>query len=197
MIAWINGLVMAFSVFLCSYFYVKSADPARLEEKIGEKAYTKCTQFRIIASAFMVVVAVTYVVFFFYPLPLPLLPRTFSWGWSTSVVIALLIAVLGGYLWVRGIIDAGEETLVVKKEHTLYKGIYEKLRHPQAVGEVTFWWVIAFVLNSPFLALFSLVWIPIFYGTCLAEEKDLIIRYGEEYAKYRESTGFVIPQRKQ
>lgn len=188
---------MAFSVFLCSYFYVKSAGPCRLEEKIGEKAYTTCTQFRVIASAFMVVVAVNYVVFFFYPLPLPLLPQTFPWGWSTSVVIALLIAVPGGYLWVRGIIDAGEETLVVKKEHTLYKGFYEKLRHPQAVGEVTFWWVLAFVLNSPFLALFSFVWIPIFYGMCLEEEKDLIIRYGEEYAKYRESTGFVIPRRKQ
>jgi protein-S-isoprenylcysteine O-methyltransferase Ste14 len=30
---------------------------------------------------------------------------------------------------------------------------------------------------------------------CLAEEKDLIIRYGKEYLEYRKNTGFIIPKR--
>ncbi|MBA7645814.1 hypothetical protein ES703_53573 [subsurface metagenome] len=37
---------------------------------------------------------------------------------------------------------------------------YILYRHPQAVGELPFWWVLAFLLHSPFLVLFSLVWIP-------------------------------------
>jgi methanethiol S-methyltransferase len=39
----------------------------------------------------------------------------------------------------------------------MYHGIYRRIRHPQAAGEVWFWWVFAFLLNSPFLALFSFI----------------------------------------
>lgn len=194
MIAWINLVVLAVSVFFCLYFYVKSAGPAALEKKIGEKAYTKCTHYRVGASVFMLIAAVTYVMYYFYPLSF--FPRTFPWSWWGSALIAGVIAVFGGYVWVRGMKDAGEETMFVKKEHTLYKGIYRKIRHPQAAGEVTYWWVIAFLLHSPFLVLFSFVWIPVFYVMCLAEEKDLIIRYGEEYIEYKRNTGFIIPKRK-
>jgi protein-S-isoprenylcysteine O-methyltransferase Ste14 len=91
--------------------------------------------------------------------------------------------------------DAGKETMIPEKEHTLYGGIYRYIRHPQALGEVTFWWVIAFLLHSPFLVLFSFVWLPIFAIACWAEERDLVIRYGQAYEEYRRNTGFVIPKR--
>ena len=97
-------------------------------------------------------------------------------------------------MWFRGMKDAGQETISVKKEHTLYGGIYQKIRHPQAAGEITFWWVIAFLLDSPFLALFSFIWIPIFCIMCWAEEKDLVIRYGEEYLEYKSNTGCIVPK---
>jgi len=53
--------------------------------------------------------------------------------------------------------DAGSETISPKKEHTLYKGIYNRMRHPQAVGETSYWWVFSFFLNSPFLVLISFI----------------------------------------
>jgi protein-S-isoprenylcysteine O-methyltransferase Ste14 len=84
--------------------------------------------------------------------------------------------------------------MVPKKEHTLYGGIYEKIRHPQAASELMMWWVMAFFLHSPFLALFSFVWVPIFCAVCLAEERDLVLRYGEAYEAYRQSTGFFFPK---
>lgn len=184
------------SIFSFLYFYVKSAGPAALEKKIGKKAYHICTCYRIISSLFMSIAFANYIVYYFYPLPVPL-PRTFPWSWWWSAAIAGIIAVLGGYIWVKGMKDAGEETMITKKEHTLYTGIYTKIRHPQAIGEITYWWVIAFVLHSPFLAVLSFVWIPVFYIMCVAEEKDLIIRYGEVYLKYKQNTGFLIPKRKQ
>lgn len=92
--------------------------------------------------------------------------------------------------------DTGKESIVTKKEHALYGGIYEKVRHPQAIGELPYWWVIAFALNSPFLAIFSVIWIPIFYLFCWAEERDLVIWYGEPYLEYRRNMGFLIPKRK-
>jgi methanethiol S-methyltransferase len=93
-----------------------------------------------------------------------------------------------------GMRDAGEETLRPKKEHTMYGGIYTQIRHPQAVGEVFAWLTIAFLLNSPFLVLFSLIYFPIFIMLCLAEEQDLLWRYGEAYAEYCKKTGAFWPK---
>jgi protein-S-isoprenylcysteine O-methyltransferase Ste14 len=193
MIAWINFAVLVISTLLCLYFYVKSAGPAVLEQKIGPAAYARCTQYRLISSIFMTVAVVNYVVSAVYPLPIPL-PRTFSWHWGISALIAVVIAIPSGYIWIRGMLDAGEETMVVRKEHIMYKGIYEKIRHPQAVGELPFWWVIAFLLHSPFLVIYSFVWIPVFLVMCSAEEKDLAIRYGKTYLNYKQRTGAFFPK---
>jgi protein-S-isoprenylcysteine O-methyltransferase Ste14 len=194
MIAWANVGVLGISSLLFLYFYVTSAGPAALERRIGKAAYARCTWYRLIASAFELVAVGTYVVYFFYPLPIAL-RRSFPWPRWVSTAIAILIAIPSGYLLWRGLKDAGEESLFVRKEHTMYGGIYEKVRHPQAMGELPFWWVIAFLLHSPFLALVSLIWVPIFVIICWAEERDLLIRYGESYAAYRERTGAVIPKR--
>ncbi len=193
MVAWVNLVVLIVSSLLFLYLYVKSVGPAALERKIGPTAYQKCTRYRFISSIFMGIVCVNYVLYLFYPLPIPL-PRTFPWGGWVSALIAVLIAIPAGYVWIRGMRDAGEETMVVKKEHIMYGGIYDKIRHPQAAGEMLVWWVIAFLLNSPFLVLYSFVWIPIFAVMCWAEERDLLIRYGQAYSAYRERTGFLFPR---
>lgn len=142
----------------------------------------------------MGIACVNYVVYLFYPLPVSL-ARTFPWPWWVSALIAVSIAIPSAYLFGRGVRDAGEETMTPRKEHVLYEGIYDKIRHPQALGEMPFWWVIAFLLHSPFLVLYSFVWVPIFIAMCRAEERDLLIRYGQAYAEYRERTGFLLPKR--
>jgi protein-S-isoprenylcysteine O-methyltransferase Ste14 len=195
MIAWINLAVLILSTLLTLYFYVKSAGPATLEEEIGPIAYRRCTIYRFLSGLMMSLASLCYIVYFFFPLPIPL-ARTFPWSWWLSALTAVIIAIPAGYLMYRGMRDAGEETMVLRKEHTLYGGIYEKMRHPQAAGELPFWWVLALLLNSPFLVLYSFVWIPIFILMCLAEERDLVIRYGEAYEQYRERTGFLLPKRK-
>ncbi|MBN1375004.1 MAG: hypothetical protein JXA01_02490 [Dehalococcoidia bacterium] len=194
MIAWINLAVLIVSALLFLYFYVRSVGPAALEKKIGEIAYAKCKRYRLIASGFELIALFNYVIYFFYPLPISL-PLTFPWEYWISVLIALVIGIPGGYFMIKGLKDAGEESLTPKKEHTLYGGIYKKIRHPQAAGEVTLWWVAAFMLNSPFLAVISLLWLPVFYIFCRAEEKDLLIRYGDAYIDYMKNTGFVLPRR--
>jgi protein-S-isoprenylcysteine O-methyltransferase Ste14 len=195
MIAWVNFAVLIAAGGLFALFYVLSAGPAALEQRIGEEAYARCTRYRVVASAFEFIAFVNYVVYFSYPLPL-CLPRHFAWPWWVSAMIAVAIGVPAGYLMYLGLRDAGEESLVMKKEHTLYGGIYEKMRHPQAVGEMPFWWVFGFALHSPFLVLFSVVWVPIFVLICWAEERDLVIRYGEAYEAYRARTGAVWPRRR-
>jgi protein-S-isoprenylcysteine O-methyltransferase Ste14 len=194
MIPWINFYILIISSVLFTLFYVKSVGPAALEKKIGRSAYQNCAKYRTVASIFMMVVAINYVLYYWFPLPIPL-PTTFPWSWSVSAVIAACIAGPCMYLMLRGVKDAGEETMKPKRDHEMYVGIYERIRHPQALGEFPLWWVIAFLVHSPFLVLFSFVYIPVWYYFCVAEERDLIIRYGAPYEEYRDRVGFWIPKR--
>ncbi len=193
-IEWINVIALVVSTILFLYFYVKSVSPAQLEKKIGETAYPKCKTHRLIAGGFEGITVFNYVIYFFYPLPLGL-PLVFPWDRIVSNLVGIIILIPSVYLMVIGMKDAGRETLEPKKEHTLYSGIYETVRHPQAIGEAIMWFPIALFLNSPFLVLYSLVWIPIFYITCVSEERDLVIRYGVPYLEYRARVGFLIPKR--
>ncbi len=193
MIAWINFAVLLASSFLFTLFYVKSVSPAALEMRIGASAYRKCARYRMVSSVFMLVATVNYILIHWFPLPM-LLPDAFPWPWWVSVLIAAVIAVPSLYLMYRGVRDAGEETMRPKPEHEMYGGIYERIRHPQAVGEFPLWWVIAFLLHSPFLVLFSFLYVPVWYYLCLAEEKDLRIRYGAAYEAYCRRVGFWFPR---
>ena len=194
MIAWLNFAVLIASSVLFSFFYIRSISPAALEKKLGEVAYKKCAWYRKVSSFFMLVVSANYVLYHWFPLPLPI-PVTFPWSWKVSATIAVLIAIPSVCIMYRGIKDAGEETMRPKREHLMYGGIYEKIRHPQAVGEFPLWWVIAFLFHSPFLVLFSFVYVPIWYYWCRAEERDLLIRYGAAYREYMDRVGFWFPKR--
>lgn len=194
MIPWINLIILIIATKLFLYFYILSVSPAHMEQRIGERAWRRCTIYRFLAGGFEFMVMANYAVYVFYPLPLGL-PERFPWPWWVSIVIGLMIAIPCGYLMYRGLNDAGEESVMVKKEHTLYGGIYERMRHPQAVGEMPLFWAIAFLLHSPFLVLWSFVYLPVFIVTCWAEERDLLIRYGEAYEQYRQRVGLLFPKR--
>jgi protein-S-isoprenylcysteine O-methyltransferase Ste14 len=194
MIAWLNFLVLLAAMFLFAYFYVRSVGPAALEKKIGPSAYPLCARYRVVSMVLMTLAVINYVVYYFYPLPVPL-PRTFPWSWPVSTLVAIVLAIPSGYLLLRGMQDAGEETLLPKKEHTLYGGIYKQIRHPQA-WEAVFWFVIAFLLNSPFLVLVSFIGLALEYWMVMSEESDLVIRFGKAYEDYRRQTGAFLPRRR-
>ncbi|MCK4287194.1 MAG: isoprenylcysteine carboxylmethyltransferase family protein [Candidatus Lokiarchaeota archaeon] len=195
MLNWINLIVLILSTALMAFFYIKSVYPATLAQKIGLKAYARCAYYRITASIFELVAILNYLFYFFLPLPIPIL-QFFIWDYWISIFIAFVILFPSLYIMLKGVKDAGREALFPDKEHILYSGIYEKIRHPQALGEAFIWWSVALILNSPFLFLYSIVWFPLFYWFCRAEEKDLIVRYGEPYMEYRKHTGMFIPRTK-
>ncbi len=196
MLNWINLIVLILSTALMVFFYIKSVYPAILSQKIGLKAYARCAYYRIAASFFELVTILNYLFYFFLPLPI-FIPQFFIWDYWISILIAFVVLVPSLYILLKGIKDTGRETLFPDKEHALYAGIYGKIRHPQALGETFIWCSVALILNSPFLFLYSVVWFPLFYWFCKAEEKDLLIRFGEQYFDYRNRTGMFFPKRKQ
>jgi protein-S-isoprenylcysteine O-methyltransferase Ste14 len=192
--AWINFSVLLFASIMLLFFYVRSACPAGREMVIGPRAYQLCFYDRLIAGVLEFVITANYILYYFFPLPLPL-PEKFPWVWWISIIIAAVIGLPAMTLLVIGTLDAGEETMRPKKEHTMYGGIYKKLRHPQAVGEVFLFAVMGILLQSPFLTLFSIMYFPILILMCYAEEQDLLLRFGEAYAEYCKHTGAFWPKK--
>lgn len=193
MISWINFAALLISSILYLLFYVRSAAPAGREKTIGPHAYQLCFYDRLVSGVLEAVITANYILYYFFPLPTPI-PEKFPWASWISLVIALIIAIPSTILMVIGIRDAGEEAMRPKKEHVMYGGIYAKLRHPQATGEFFLFIVMALLLNSPFLVLFSLIYFPIFIVLCYAEEQDLLLRYGDAYAEYCKCTGAFWPK---
>ncbi len=194
MIAWINFAVLIFASLGFLYYYVLSVSPATRAKVLGPAAYSICGRDRIVAVIFETITIVNYVVYVFYPLESPL-PARFPWSWWVSVILAASIGIPSVTLMVIGMRDAGEEAIRPKKEHEMYSGIYTRIRHPQAAGEVFVWLVIALLLNSPFLAASSLIYFPIFLLMCFAEEQDLLWRFGDAYGDYYLRTGAFWPKR--
>jgi protein-S-isoprenylcysteine O-methyltransferase Ste14 len=194
--AWLNFAVMVVCSAVFSILYVMSVHPARLQRTIGEKAYTRCGAYRIGASIFMFVVLANYVIYRFFPLPIASLPVHFPWPYMVNVVVVIIFGIPSLYVFIRGNIDAGKETLFPDKSHTLYGGIYQRIRHPQALGEAPMWLAFALLLNSPFLFAYSLLFLVVWYWWCVEEERDLILRYGRSYEEYRARTGMFFPRRR-
>lgn len=194
MVSWVNFSVLVLSSMIFLFFYVRSVSPAGRAMLVGPRAYRLCYYDRLISGLFEFIIVANYVLYRFHPLPVPM-PEKFPWSWWFSITLALLIGVPATALMIKGLRDAGEEALRPKSEHNMYGGIYSRLRHPQAVGEVFLFMVIALLLNSPFLTLFSLIYFPIFILMCYAEEQDLLLRYGERYADYCRRTGAFWPKR--
>jgi protein-S-isoprenylcysteine O-methyltransferase Ste14 len=195
LIEWLNFLLLIASSIICIYYYLKSVQPAKLEQEIGEIAYERCERYRIYATfPFYLILFVCYGLYLFYPLPLPI-PNELPWDYSISVVLAIVIAIPSFALMGLGVKAAGEETIRPKKEHQMYGGIYNKIRHPQSLGEVWVATILALILNRTFLLLFGFLWFPVFYYFTVVEERDLILRYGQAYVDHRERVGMYFPKR--
>jgi protein-S-isoprenylcysteine O-methyltransferase Ste14 len=195
MISWINFGILVLASVLFLLFYVRSASPAGQEKVTGPRAYPRCYRLRVVAIVFEFILTANFILYYFFPLNTPL-PRYFPWPWWISLLIALFIGIPATLLMVVGLRDAGEEAARPRKDHVMYGGIYNRLRHPQAVGEVFLFPVMAIFLQSPFLTLFSFIYFPILIIMCYAEEQDLLLRYGDAYAEYCKVTGAFWPKRK-
>lgn len=191
MLPLLNSFVLAFSTLLFTIVYIQSLQPAKLEEDIGEISYTRCTTYRTIASVLEVVIFFSYTAFYFFPSPIF---GELPWSRWISVLIAFLIGIPALAIMFKGIRDSGKEGLSPHKEHEMFGGIYDKIRHPQTSGGVLLWFAIAIGSHSLFLTLYSFVWIPIYWAACYVEEADLVRRYGQNYKEYQKCVGMFLPK---
>ncbi len=159
MIAWINVIILIVATVLGLYFYVKSANPEKLDRLDRQSNQNNQSQslnsirYQTWAELLMTLVGINYIVYFLYPIPLSI-PQIFPWSWWVSAAIATAIAVLSIYCWWQALVEKTIPRIILGNHNSIYQS--------QVISDLTFWLVLGFLLHSPFLVLFSLAWIPLY-----------------------------------
>lgn len=192
-IASINFLVLNIITILCWWFYIRSVQPYSRAKKFGESAWKTAKRDRVISGILMSVIVINMIAWLWFPI------LALAWlvnpNWLVSILIGIILACIFTPIWIKGLKDAGKETMEPSPSTELYNGIYKYIRHPQAVGEMPWFVIIPLFLNSLFLVLWSTIMILIISPIIIHyEEKDLIERFGDKYQEYQQRTGAIFPK---
>eukprot|EP01084_Bolivina_argentea_P256279 431408_1 len=198
--AYINFSCLVSSSVLFAYLYARSVSPVQFKKHYGEKVSFKYATY--LRQGCFAIMFMSFYHFWKYPsnrlkkVETKLgIPSKFSFSTQTRNILSWLIAIPATIIELWGLYEAGYESLRPSKDTKMYGGIYNYIRHPQAVGEFPFWWIAALYLDSPAMFAFSTVfYLPVWYWWCKVEEKDLLLKYGDTYKEYMTKTGFWFPK---
>ena len=118
-------------------------------------------------------------------------------AWMGWLGILLLACAL--FIFVRAHLDLKSNwspTLEIFAGHTLVTtGIYAHIRHPMYASQ-WIWAIAQILLLQNWLAgpINLIIFIPFYLLRVRAEEKMLLDTFGDQYRKYRQNTGDVIPK---
>ncbi len=192
-IAWVNFLILHVVTILCWWFYIRSVQPYSRAMKFGPIAWKIAKRDRFITGILMIVIVVNMLLWLW--LPIPGLAWFVSLNWLFSILIGVVLACVFTPIWIKGIKDAGRETMEPSESTQMYGGIYNYIRHPQMLGEMPWFVIIALFLNSLLLVIWSILMILITSPIIIYyEEKDLVERFGDDYREYQHRTGAVFPK---
>lgn len=193
LIAWINFIILNFVAVFCWYFYILSVQPVTRSEKYGDQAWTMAKRHRLITGILMGVMTVNIVLWLWFPIP------ELAWPvhpiWFLSILVGIILAIIFTPIVIKGAIDAGKEAMEPSQSTKMFGGIYNYIRHPQTVGEMPWFVIIALFINSLFLTIWTFIMIIIVTPIVIHyEEKDLIKRFGDKYREYQKRTGAIFPK---
>jgi len=117
----------------------------------------------------------------------------------TLQLVGFIIAVSGWLyaLWaiyVQLRIGKGTPLPMLPTKKLVVSGPYRYSRNPMAFGSILLYFGISLIFHSISMCLLILILlIPLLLYLRFVEEKELELRFGEEYIKYRQVTSFIIP----
>lgn len=182
----IGSTIRAISVRRISNWWRKKEDVSEDRDNGHDK------ELMFVSSLGMVILPFTYLFtplleFADYSLP--------AWvGWIGTAVFAAALWLL----W-RSHADLGENfspELKIRDEHSLVtQGVYRHIRHPMYASHIL-WAVAQALLLQNWMAgpAFLVMSLPLYIVRIPREEKMMEDEFGEEYRKYAERTGQVVPR---
>lgn len=192
LVPWLNFISLHISALLFAYLGILSTMPVTLEEKHGNQAWSYCKTLRYASFAFAAIMVANTILWVWFPIP------EIAWIISSNPMFGIVVGIIIGLpcfaIMAVAMKDAGTEMSYPVKETTLHGGIYRKIRHPGALGEMPLCVVLALFVNSLFLVLWMTVYVVLFTAINIHyEEEDLVKRFGDEYIEYRKRTPALLP----
>jgi len=192
-IAWFNLISLHVCATIFAYLTTLSVMPVTREEERGEEAWAECAKLRSISFVFAGIMILNTILWVLFPV------TELAWVLNSNPLFGIVIGAIIGIpcLMILRIAmkDAGEEMSSPQKGISMHGGIYKRIRHPGALGEMPLYVVVALFVNSFFLTIWMILFIVIFTPLHIHyEEKDLLKRFGEEYAEYRRTTPAIFPR---
>ena len=193
MLRTLNFLAYIAASAASAILYVASVRPAQMEYEKVPDPYALCRRYRMASVVLMALAFLFFIATRYMPLA-SVYAAPFGWPRWVSFILALLLGIPGLSLLITGLQDLGSESYAPAKANKLKtRGIYRIIRHPQAY-EALIWPAIAFGMNSQYLLALASPWLLLEIIMVMAEETDLLIRFGDAYIKYRARTGMFIPK---
>ena len=190
----VNLISLILSFLGLAVVYLISLQPKKRESKVGPKAWRQSKHLRTVGF-FCEALGIGNIILWVW-FPIPDLDWKITQNPWISFSIALILGIPCLIIMSIGVMQAGKESWEPHRETILNQGLYRYVRHPQAITEFPFFAIIAFGVNSWFLfsilTLYALIFLPIMKNL---EEKDLILRFGDEYRAYQKKTGAFFPRR--
>ena len=193
MLRTMNFLAYLAASVASAILYVASVRPAQMEYEMAPDPYTLCRRYRMASVVLMALAFLFFIATRYMPLA-SVFAAPFGWPRWVSFFFALLLGIPGLSLLISGLQDLGSESYSPAKANKLKtRGIYKIIRHPQAY-KALIWPAIAFGMHSQYLLALASPWLLLEVIMVMAEETDLLIRFGDAYLKYRAKTGMFLPK---
>lgn len=160
---------------------------AKIYIKANQTEGHKASKRYNLSIATLVIASSCYLGLYFFPIEILGLP------WE-SHLLSIGVGVLIGIISYSVGISAKREVKKGDGNQLLTSGVFAHIRHPWAFNELTCFFMLAFLVNSGFLVVLSLLWIPVFIFVCKDEEKHLVDRFGQDYLAYKNRSGFMLPK---
>jgi protein-S-isoprenylcysteine O-methyltransferase Ste14 len=117
-----------------------------------------------------------------------------------AIAAACIPAGLFFFVWSTGTmwkLGKGTPNPAAPTQHLVVEGPYKLCRNPIELAGILYFLGLGALVDSLAVGLFAMLF-PVVFGSAyfkFVEEKELVLRFGDEYVAYRERTPFVIPRR--
>ncbi len=172
---------------------ILSTQPVNLAKRWGERAWRRCFWLRQFCFISILIVVINAILWLWFPIPNFVIP--ISMNPLIPISIGIGIAIPFSLIMFKAMKDGGKEHGAPYKTTKMHGGIYNHIRHPGALGEMPLYVALGFFLNSWFLVVWMTLFMFIYTPLAIYfEERDLVLRFGQDYKDYQKRTPALFPK---
>jgi protein-S-isoprenylcysteine O-methyltransferase Ste14 len=150
--------------------------------------------FAPLGVAIGITVWITLAIFVCGKLGISTLTETFNViPYAVFLSLGIILIIIWFPFFILGIIFLGRRGAVGQSDTLRKHGIYKYIRNPMYSGISFTIFGIGLILNNTGVSIAGIIWLILAFIQCKREEKELKVRFKEEYVDYMKRTPMLVP----